>query len=357
MDQYSELAGRYVLLSIEWKVGKVRFIDQSQLPARLEYIETTDYKRLIGAIRKMEVRGAPLIGITAAYALALVAFHDKSAKPATALANLRDAGEVICAARPTGQNLFWAVNRILKVAEGAAKSGKDVRSTVTEEALRMAKEDLDGNEKIGKFGAELLKDGDTVMTICNAGGLATVGYGTALGVVRAAVADGKKIGVIVPETRPKLQGSRLTAWELMQDKIPVTLIPDTAVGYVLQRKMVDKIVIGADRILRDGTVFNKIGSYSMAVVAKVKSVPFYVAAPFSTYDLESEASHVKIEERSHDEVVRVGAEVIAPEGVEVLNPAFDMVPPNLVSGLITEKGLILPPFEKHIASALRPQAH
>ncbi len=341
------------MLSIEWKVGKVRFIDQTQLPARLEYVETTDYKRLIIAIRKMEVRGAPLIGITAAYALALVAFHDKSSNPATALANLRDAGEVLTSARPTGQNLFWAVNRILKAAESAVKTGKDVRSTVTEEALRMANEDLVGNEKIGKFGAELLKDGDTVMTICNAGGLATVGYGTALGVIRAAVAAGKKIRVIVPETRPKLQGSKLTAWELMQDKIPVTVIPDTAVGYVLQRKMVEKIVVGADRILRDGTVFNKIGSYSMAVVAKVKSVPFYAAAPFSTYDFESEVSHVKIEERSHEEVVRVGAEVIAPEGVDVLNPAFDMVPSNLVSGLITEKGVILPPLEKHLAEKIK----
>lgn len=342
-----------MLLSIEWKVGKVRFIDQSQLPARLEYVETTDYKRLVGAIRKMEVRGAPLIGITAAYALALAAFHDKSAKPATALANLNHAGEVLRAARPTGQNLFWAVDRILQAAELAANSGRDVRSAVTEEALRMAKEDLDGNKKIGKFGAELLKDGDSVMTICNAGGLATVGYGTALGVVRAAVEAGKKIRVIVPETRPRLQGSKLTAWELMQDDIPVTLIPDSAVGYVLQRKMVDKIVVGADRILRDGTVFNKIGSYSMAVVAKVKSVPFYTAAPYSTFDLESEASDVKIEERSPDEVVRLGVEVTAPQGVEVLNPAFDMVPPNLVSGLITEKGVVLPPFEKHLTAMIR----
>jgi methylthioribose-1-phosphate isomerase len=341
-----------MLLSIEWKVGKVRFIDQSLLPAKLEYVETTDYKRLIGAIRRMEVRGAPLIGITAAFALALATFHDKSVKPASALTTLRHVGEELRAARPTGQNLFWAIDRILHSAELASKGGKDVRSAVTEEALRMAKEDLDGNKMIGNFGAELLKDGDSVMTICNAGGLATVGYGTALGVVRAAVEAGKKIRVIVPETRPKLQGSRLTSWELMQDGIPVTLIPDTAVGYVLQRKMVDKIVVGADRILRDGTVFNKIGSYSMAVVARVKSIPFYVAAPFSTFDLKSEASGVKIEERSRDEVVRVGAEMIAPEGVEVLNPAFDMVPPNLVSGLITEKGVILPPLEKHIASAL-----
>ncbi len=337
-------------MSIEWKVGKVRFIDQSKLPAKLEYVETTDYRRLIDAIRRMEVRGAPLIGITAAYALALVAFHDKSGKPDDIISDLEDAGEELRSARPTGQNLFWAVNRVLRAARRAAKGGKDVRSVVTEEALRMAKEDLETNQAMGKFGAELLRDGDAVMTICNAGGLATVGYGTALGVVRAAMEAGKKIRVFVPETRPKLQGSRLTAWELIQDKVPVTLIPDTAVGYVLQRKMVDKIVVGADRILSDGTVFNKIGSYSMAVVAKVKSVPFYVAAPFSTFDLKSEAASVKIEERSPDEVLRVGEEVIAPEGLDVLNPAFDMVPANLVSGLVTEKGVILPPLEKNISA-------
>lgn len=338
-----------MLLSIEWRVGKVRFIDQSKLPAKLEYVETTDYMRLVEAIRSMEVRGAPLIGITAAYALALEAFHDKSTKPATAVTNLKRAGEELRAARPTGQNLFWAIDRIVRAAEGASKRGKDVRSTVTEEALRMGKEDLESNQKIGKFGAALLKDGDSVMTICNAGGLATVGYGTALGVVRAAVEEGKKIRVIVPETRPRLQGSRLTAWELMQDGIPVTLIPDTAVGYMLQRKMVDRIVIGADRILADGTVFNKIGSYSMGVVAKVKSVPFYVAAPLSTFDMKSEASSVKIEERSTEEVLRIGEEMIAPEDVDVLNPAFDMVPANLVSGLITERGVILPPLEKNIS--------
>ncbi len=343
-----------MLLSIEWRVGKVRFIDQSKLPGKLEYVETTDYKRLVEAIRTMEVRGAPLIGITAAYALALAAFHDKSHESATTLRNLKRAGDELRTARPTGQNLFWAIDRVLRVAERAVKAGRDVRSGVTEEALRMAKEDLETNQKIGKFGAELLKDGDTVMTICNAGGLATVGYGTALGVVRAAVESGKKIRVIVPETRPRLQGSRLTAWELMQDQIPVTVIPDTAVGYILQRRMVQKIVVGADRVLSDGTVYNKIGSYSMAVVAKVKSIPFYAAAPISTYDLESEASAVKIEERSPDEVVRIGGEVMAPDGVEVFNPAFDMVPANLVSGLITEKGLILPPLETHIASTLRP---
>lgn len=344
--------GLPMLLSIEWRVGKVRFIDQSKLPAKLEYVETTDYKRLVEAIRKMEVRGAPLIGITAAYALALAAFHDKSTKPTIALTNLKRTADELRTARPTGQNLFWATDRILHAAERASKSGKDVRSTVTEEALRMAKADLDANQRIGKFGAELLKDGDTVMTICNAGGLATVGYGTALGVVRAAVQAGKKIRVVVPETRPRLQGSRLTAWELMQDKIPVTLISDTAVGYMLQRKMVEKVVIGADRILADGTVFNKIGSYSMAVVAKVKSIPFFVAAPVSTFDLKSDASSVKIEERSADEVLRVGEEVIAPSDVEVFNPAFDMVPANIVSGLITENGVILPPLEKNIATKI-----
>ncbi len=337
-----------MLLSIEWRVGKVRFIDQSKLPGKLEYVETTDYKRLVEAIRKMEVRGAPLIGITAAYALALEAFHDKSTKSATAVMNLKRAGEELRAARPTGQNLFWAIDRIVHAAERASKTGKDVRSTVTEEALRMGKEDLESNQKIGKFGAALLKDGDTVMTICNAGGLATVGYGTALGVIRAAIDEGKKIRVIVPETRPRLQGSKLTAWELMQDKIPVTLIPDTAVGYMLQRKMVDRIVIGADRILADGTVFNKIGSYSMGVVAKVKSVPFYVAAPTSTFDLKSEASSVKIEERSPTEVVKVGEEILAPDGVVVFNPGFDMVPANLIAGLVTERGVILPPLEKNI---------
>jgi methylthioribose-1-phosphate isomerase len=214
----------------------------------------------------------------------------------------------------------------------------------------MSEDDINTNRSMGRFGSQLINDGDKIMTHCNAGALATVSYGTALGVIRSAKEDGKKISIFATETRPVMQGSRLTAFELVHDKFDVSLVPDTAVGYIMMNKMIDKVIVGADRILKTGHVFNKIGTYQIAQLANLHGIPFYVAAPLSTFDLNSDLDSIVIEERSPDEVLKIAGKRIAPESVKVLNPAFDLTPPNLVAGIITEKGIIFPPFEKNISA-------
>ena len=329
--------------SLEWRDEALAILDQTRLPLEEVWLELRTPEEVAEAIISMRVRGAPLLGAVAAYGLALAALRSKAGDPQALLSDLRKAAELIRATRPTAVNLFWALDRVLKAAEAAA-SGQDVeavRSAVVKEANRIAEEDVALNKRIGQHGQALVPDRATVLTHCNAGALATVGYGTALGVVRAAVEAGKEVRVIATETRPLLQGARLTAYELLKDGIPVVLITDNMVGYVMAKGMVDLVVVGADRIVRDG-VFNKIGTYTIAVLAKEHEVPFYVAAPTSTLDLARSSREVVIEERSPDEVTHVRGVRIAPEGVEVLNPAFDFTPMRYVTAIITEDGVFTP---------------
>ena len=327
--------------TIEWKNGTVELVDQTRLPNETVWVKITDYKTMASAIKEMKLRGAPLIGVAAAYGLALTAFHSKAKTGEELLKELEESAVLLRTTRPTAVNLFWAIDRVLKKAKKTAGTKEDLAKAVVAEAQIMADEDVETNRKMGKFGAELLDDGDTVLTHCNAGSLATVDYGTALGVIRAAIEEGKNVKVISCETRPRLQGAKLTCYELMRDGIPVTLISDTMVGYVMSRGMVDKVVVGADRIVRDA-ILNKIGTYTVAVLAFEHGIPFYVAAPMSTMDQSSSSEDAVIEERNPMEVTNVGCERIAPEGVNVLNPAFDITPLEYVDAVITEEGVLVP---------------
>lgn len=335
------------LRTIEWKDNAVVMIDQTKLPNELVYVKLTDYKEVADAIRTLVVRGAPAIGVSGAFGLALEVLQSNATTKEDLLSDLEQARKVLHETRPTAVNLEWGLERIMRVA----KSGKDVlniKESVVEEAKRMADEDIQVNMRMGKYGAQLFSDNDTIMTHCNAGALATVGYGTALGVIRATKESGKKIKVIATETRPVMQGSRLTVFELKHDGIDVTLIPDTAVGYAMARGLVSKVIVGADRILHTGHVYNKIGTYQIAVMAKEHKIPFYVAAPLSTFDLKSRPEEVIIEQRKASEVTTLAGKKTAPDDINVINPAFDMTPPELISGIITETGIAKPPLEESI---------
>ncbi len=327
--------------TIEWKDGLVVTIDQTKLPTRTVLIKMKRCDEVADAIREMKMRGAPLLGVAAAYGLALTAYHSKAKNRAQLMKELEASATTLRKTRPTAVNLFWAIDRIMKKAKEPAGEARDVARAVTHEAQRMADEDVEVNRRIGEHGSTLIKDGDVILTHCNAGGLATVEYGTALGVVRAAWEQRKKIEVIATETRPQLQGARLTAYELKRDSIPVTLITDNMVGFVMAKNGVNLVVVGADRIIRDAVV-NKIGTYSIAVLAKEHNVPFYVAAPTSTMDLNHTSGDVVIEERDSKEVTHIGSKRIAPEGVKVLNPAFDITPIKYVRAIITENGVLSP---------------
>jgi len=299
----------------------------------------------------MEIRGAPLIGAAAAYGLALTAFHSRVSGKEEFLKRIEASADLLRRTRPTGANLFWAVDRILKkVHESSGSAVSALSALVVREAEKMADEDVQINRRIGEHGSKLVENGDTVLTHCNAGGLATVDYGTALGVVRAAWEEGKKIKVMVPETRPRLQGARLTAFELKRARIPFTLITDSMVGYFMSKALVDCVVVGADRIVRDAVV-NKIGTYSIAVLAHEHGVPFYVAAPLSTFDLEHAAKDVVIEERSPEEVTCFRSERVAPRGTKVLNPAFDITPMKYVTAVVCERGVLAPEDVIRLAKA------
>jgi len=303
------------------------------------------------AIKNLVVRGAPAIGVTAAFGLALAAQHSKAKTMPEMMIDLDTAFKILRAKRPTAVNLFWALERVMGKVK-RAKSMQEAKKVVLDEALKMADEDIDANRQMGANGAKLFKDGDVVLTHCNAGSLATVAYGTALGVIRAARESGKRLSVIATETRPVMQGARLTAFEHQHDGIDVSLIPDTAVGHMMSKGAIRRVIVGADRVLRTGHVFNKIGTYQVAILARRHNVPFYVAAPLSTFDFESSPKDVIIEERSVDEVVKVGRKRVAPKGVRVFNPAFDMTPPELITGIITERGVLTPPFEKSLKAML-----
>lgn len=322
-------------------------IDQTALPTRFYYVTYERPEQVAAAIKTMVVRGAPAIGVAAAMGVGLAAVRSRSTRLPEFTRELESAASLLRSTRPTAVNLFWGIDRIMAKARSAA-SVKSAREAIVDEVKAMEEEDVAVNRKLGANGASLIKDGDTVLTQCNAGALATVGYGTALGVVRAAVEQGKLVKVLVPETRPALQGARLTAFELVRDKISCTLISDTAVGLMMSRGRVDRVIVGADRITKDGYVFNKIGTYQEAVLASRHHIPFYPAAPRSTFDLQRAHEQVTIEERGAEEVVRIRGKRIAPEGIPVANPAFDMTPSELVTTMITERGLLNPPFEESI---------
>ena len=341
--------------TVDWRDDMVVMIDQTKLPNQLVYVTYDDYRDVASAIKNLVVRGAPAIGVSGAFGLALAAQQSKADNVSDLLADLEEASRVLAATRPTAVNLKWGLEKILDVARREAgtvthdNNCLSVTRAIIEAAKNMASEDISINMAMGRNGASLFSDNDTVMTHCNAGALATVAYGTALGVIRAVRDSGKNIKVIATETRPVQQGSRLTAFELRRDGIDVNLIPDTAVGYSMANGLVDRVVVGADRILRTGHVYNKIGTYQVATMARQHDIPFYVAAPLSTFDMKSDPSDVVIEQRNSDEVVRTGDRRTAPEGIGVINPAFDMTPPDLISGIITENGVALPPYEESIS--------
>ena len=335
------------LKTVEWRDGSVIMIDQTKLPNELLYVKYSDYMQVANAIKTLVVRGAPAIGVSGAFGLALAALQSEAATKEEMVSDLNNAKKVLFETRPTAVNLAWGLEKIMQVAR-SCKDAEEIKKTVVETAKQMAEDDIKINMTMGKNGSKIIDNNDTVLTHCNAGALATVGYGTALGVIRASKEDGKNIKVIATETRPVQQGSRLTAFELKHDGIDVSLIPDTAVGYTLANNLVNKIIVGADRILKTGHVFNKIGTYQVALLAKQHNVPFYVAAPLSTFDLSNNPEDIVIEQRKSSEVTGIGQKKTAPDDINVINPAFDMTPPELVSAIITENGVITAPFEETI---------
>jgi len=335
------------LKTVEWKNNKVVMIDQTKLPNELVFVEYDDYNQVADAIRTLVVRGAPAIGVSGAFGLALAALQSKAEIKNQLLEDLENARQILFETRPTAINLKWGLDKIMEVAKQENDVHK-IKEKIVETAKKLANEDVMINMTMGKIGSELINDNDIIMTHCNAGALATVAYGTALGVIRASKESGKNIKVITTETRPVQQGSRLTAFELKHDGIDVSLIPDTAVGYSMANGLVNKVIVGADRILRTGHVFNKIGTYQIATMAKQHDIPFYVAAPLSTFDLKSNPEEVTIEQRNGSEVTGIGDYKTAPDDINVINPAFDITPPELISGIITEKGVAKPPFEESI---------
>ncbi len=330
--------------TIDWdyKKNSIIMIDQTLLPGEYKVIECSTVDSLCEAIKRLRVRGAPALGAAGGFGIALAAFKSNASSLNGLMDDIENAGKTIIATRPTAVNLSWGVNRVISAVEDA-RNIKEARMFILDEAKAIADEDVEKNMRLGEYGASLLEDGDTVMTHCNAGRLACVDWGTALGVIRSARAEGKDIKVISCETRPLNQGSRITTWELVQDKIPVTLITDSMSGHVMRKGMVDKVIVGADRITQDA-VFNKIGTYTHAVLAKEHDIPFYVAAPVSTFDFERMEDEIEIELRDPGELRYFGSHQIAPLDVEVYNPAFDATPMEYVSAIITENGIFYPPF-------------
>jgi methylthioribose-1-phosphate isomerase len=326
--------------TIQWTDSGVVMIDQTRLPREETYVTCTDYKQVAEAIRSMVIRGAPAIGVAAAMGIALGMQQAESAAEFDAIC------ETLARTRPTAVNLFWAIERMRRLySELQARPLVEIRAKLASEAQQIRLEDIAINECIGRNGAPLIPDGKSVLTHCNAGALATAGYGTALGVIRAAIASGKKIDVFADETRPFLQGARLTVWELQHDNIPATLITDNMAGHFLHSGRIGCVVVGADRIAANGDVANKIGTYSIAVLAKENSVPFYVAAPISTLDLSlTNGDQIPIEQRAAEEVTHVQGVHVAPDGTTVENPAFDVTPNRYVTAIVTERGVAIPPY-------------
>jgi methylthioribose-1-phosphate isomerase len=341
------------LQTVMWQAGKVRLIDQTALPDTLRYVELTDWRDVAEAIRTMIVRGAPAIGCTAALGMALGARGIIAESRDAFIRRITAMAETFRAARPTAVNLFWAIDRMLNVVNRTEGNPVDLKDVMLHEAMRMLDEDIEANRALGRYGASLVPDSANILTHCNAGALATVGYGTALGVIRASVEAGKRVHVYADETRPRLQGMRLTAWELQQDKIGVTVIADNMAASLMRQGKIDCVIVGADRIASNGDTANKIGTYSVAVLAQFHHIPFYVAAPTSTFDMKiSSGIQIPIEQRETVEMTHIEGVRVAPEGVDVINPAFDVTPGELVSAFITEQGVIQPPYEKSLAARI-----
>ena len=339
-----------MIKAIEWLDDKVRLLDQTKLPNIIEFIDCYTYIDIANAIKEMKVRGAPAIGIVVAMGLALYAKKVKVENTQELITELVIASQLLQSTRPTAVNLFWAINRMKSLArENELRSVKELKELLVNEALLIHAEDEQMCRMIGEYGSSLVPIGANILTHCNAGALATGGYGTALGVIRKANELGKNIHVFVDETRPLLQGSRLTAWELLQENIPFTLITDNMAGHFISRGKVDLIVTGADRITSLGDTANKIGTYTLAVLAKENNIPFYIAAPSSTIDFDiSRKDQIIIESRNTDEVAIIGERRFAPENINIANPSFDVTPHRYITAIITEKGVIHPPFDKNL---------
>ena len=339
-----------MIQTLEWTDSGVRFIDQTKLPTEETYVTCKTYEQVADVIRNMVVRGAPAIGVAAAMGVALGVKNSK----AESVAELKQDFDKICEAigqtRPTAVNLFWAIRRMRDKFELLrVRPVPQIKQALIDEAVRMHAEDIAANQAMGRFGATLMPESGGVLTHCNAGALATCGYGTALGVIRAAVEQGKKIHVFADETRPFLQGSRLTAWELMKDGIPTTVISDNMAGAMMRQGKIGAIVVGADRIAANGDVANKIGTYTVAILAKEHNIPFYVAAPFSTIDLDTpDGGKIPIEQRNAREVTHIAGKQMTPDGVEIENPAFDVTPAKYVTAIVTERGIARAPYEEAI---------
>ncbi|MEW5802790.1 MAG: S-methyl-5-thioribose-1-phosphate isomerase [bacterium] len=331
--------------TIEWKGNSVRILDQVRLPLKEAYLDCFTYREVIECIVKMNIRGAPAIGLATALGIALgvqgIASQDREFFDR----EMDSICQEFFRTRPTAVNLVWAINQLKETKRNHRGDVASLKEAIKARAVELLEADLAINRQIGKYGEPLIPDGASILTHCNAGALATGGYGTALGVIRAAHEAGKKISVYVDETRPFLQGARLTAWELVEENIPATLITDSMAGYFMQKGKVDLIIVGADRVAANGDVANKIGTYSLGVLARAHSIPLYVAAPTSTLDLNiPTGQEIPIEERTHEEVTSIGGIRIAPERIAVANPAFDVTPNEYVSALITEKGIVRPPY-------------
>ena len=339
-----------MIKTVEWTDAGVRFIDQTKLPTEETYVTCTTYEQVADAIRTMVVRGAPALGVTAAMGVALGARDSQAKNLAEFQREFDHVCEVLAATRPTAVNLFWGIRRMRdKFGEVSTQPIPKIKETLVAEGQRMLAEDIASNEAMGRHGAVLLPASGGVLTHCNAGALATCGYGTALGVIRAAVDSGKQLQVFADETRPFLQGSRLTAWELMKDGIPTTVISDNMAGAIMRQGKINAVIVGADRIAANGDVANKIGTYTVAVLAKEHGIPFYVAAPFSTIDLETpHGNQIPIEQRSAKEVTHMAGKQITPDGVKVENPAFDVTPHSYVTAIITERGIAREPYSQSL---------
>jgi methylthioribose-1-phosphate isomerase len=356
MSQHSALSTQHSgVETLRWREGRLELLDQRLLPARVEFVACATAQEVARAIRGMVIRGAPAIGCAAAYGIALEAIRLKDAAPAAFASGMDQAFNALAASRPTAVNLFWALERMRAVIN-AAKSPRpaDTAVRLLDEAQRIVSADIAANRAMGAHGAALIPDDARVFTHCNAGALATAGHGTALGVIRSAVAAGKRVSVVVDETRPFLQGARLTAWELSRDGIPVTLVTDNMSGHLMSRGEIDAVIVGADRVAANGDVANKIGTYMIAVLARRHHIPFYVAAPLSTIDPRlASGGDIPIEEREAAEVRGYSGLEWAPAGISVRNPVFDVTPADLVTALITEKGVVREPDRGKIAALLR----
>ena len=345
--------GKLMIKTIEWTSEGVRMIDQRKLPTVEEYPVFATYQEVAEAIRSMVVRGAPAIGVAAAMGIALGMKQSRAVDIGAAQTDYQTIADAIAQTRPTAVNLFWAVERMTRVFRSLIDEGRSlgtIRERLVEEALAIHREDIEGNMRMGQFGVELMPENGTVLTHCNAGALATAGYGTALGVIRAAIEGGKRLRVLADETRPFLQGSRLTAWELWKDDIDVRVISDSMSGAIMRQGLIDAVIVGADRIAVNGDVANKIGTYPVAVLAKHHEIPFYVAAPVSTIDLSMpDGSGIPIEQRDASEVTTFAGVRVVPDKVGVFNPAFDVTPHEFVSAIVTDHGIARPPYESSLA--------